>query len=106
MNGRRAFAIVPPTGRYVREDRCQTPIGRLKTIALRPPIDILYAGGAFEAAGADARLTDYPVEDRGWADLERDLVVFRPDLLLLSCTTQTLTADVEATALAKRVRPD
>jgi radical SAM superfamily enzyme YgiQ (UPF0313 family) len=106
VEGRKAYAIVPPTGRYVREDRCQTPIGRLKTIALRPPIDILYAGGAFEAAGAHARLADYPVEDRGWADLERDLATFRPDLLLLSCTTQTLAADVEAAALAKRVRPD
>jgi len=103
---RRAFAIVPPTGRYVREDRCQTPIGRLKTIALRPPIDILYAGGAFEAAGAIARLADYPVEDRGWADLEHDLGTFRPDLLLLSCTTQTLAADLEAATLAKRVQPD
>ena len=103
---RRAFGIVPPTGRYVREDRCQTPMGKLKTIALRPPIDLLYAGGAFEAAGAQARLADSPVADRGWADLEHDLVAFGPDLLLLSCTTQTLAADVEAAALAKRVRSD
>jgi anaerobic magnesium-protoporphyrin IX monomethyl ester cyclase len=103
---RKAYGIVPPTGLYVREDRCQTPVGKLKTITLRPPIDLLYAGGAFEAAGAETRLADYPAENRGWADLERELAAFRPDLLLLSCTTQTLAADVEAAALAKRVWPD
>jgi radical SAM superfamily enzyme YgiQ (UPF0313 family) len=77
----------------------------LKTIALRPPIDLLYAGGAFEAGNAQARLADYPAEGRGWADLERDLATVRPDLLLLSCTTQTLAADVGAATLAKRLRP-
>ena len=105
-HARTAFGIVPPTGLYVREDRCQTPIGRLKTIALRPPIDLLCAGGAFEAAGATARLADYPAEGRGWQDLERDLADLRPDVLLLSCTTQTLRDDVEAASLAKRVRPE
>lgn len=105
-DARTAFGIVPPTGLYVREDRCQTPIGRLKTIALRPPIDLLCAGGAFEATGARARLADYPAEKRGWQDLERDLLGFRPDVLLLSCTTQTLRDDVEAATLAKRLRSE
>ena len=40
---RRVYGIVPPTGKYIREDRCQTPIKNLKTVSLRPPIDLLYA---------------------------------------------------------------
>ena len=47
---KKVFGIVPPTGKYIREDRCQTPIKNLKTVSLRPPIDLLYALGAFEAA--------------------------------------------------------
>jgi len=44
---RTLMAIVPPTGVYVREDRCQTPLEHFRTIALRPPIDLMYAAAAF-----------------------------------------------------------
>ncbi|OPZ04500.1 MAG: coproporphyrinogen III oxidase [candidate division BRC1 bacterium ADurb.BinA292] len=101
----RVFCIVPPTGRYIREDRCQTPIEKMKTIALRPPIDLMYAAGSFEAAGAEVRLTDYPGEQWGWDRLEQDLREFQPDAILLSITTPSLDQDMEAAALAKRVDP-
>jgi len=99
------FAIVPPTGVYVREDRCQTPLEKFRTIAMRPPIDLMYAAGAFEQAGAHCALFDYPAEGLGWEDLERDLRVFHPDVVVLSVTTQTVEADMRAAALAKRVCP-
>ena len=102
---RRVACVVPPTGRMIREDRCQTPIDKMKTIALRPPIDLLYAAGSLEAAGAEVRVKDYPGEDEGWDAMERDLRAFAPDALVLSITTPTLERDLEAAALAKRVDP-
>lgn len=101
----RILCIVPPTGRFIREDRCQTPIDKLKTVSLRPPIDLLYAAGSFEAAGCEVLLKDYPGEEQGWAELECDLREFNPQAILLSITTPSLSLDLEAAALAKRVRP-
>lgn len=103
--GRKVFGVVPPTGKFIREDRCQTPIKHLKTVALRPPIDLMYAIGSFEEAGCESRIRDYPGEDLAWADLERDLREFAPDMLVMSITTPSLDLDMEAATLAKRVNP-
>lgn len=103
---RKVYGIVPPTGKYIREDRCQTPIKNLKTVSLRPPIDLLYATAAFEHSGCECRVHDYPGEDMEWADLERELKEFKPDILIMSITTPSLHDDMEAAALAKRVDPN
>ncbi len=103
---KRVFCVVPPTGRFIREDRCQTPIDKLKTVALRPPIDLMYAAASFEAAGCEVRLKDYPAEEQAWEALEADLARWRPNAVLLSITTPSLERDMEAATLAKRVDPD
>lgn len=101
----KVFGIVPPTGKFIREDRCQTPIRKLKTIALRPPIDLLHATAAFESAGCECRLTDYPGEETGWDALEADLRSFQPDVLIMSITTPSLIDDMKTATLAKKVNP-
>ncbi|MEQ8821971.1 MAG: radical SAM protein [Sumerlaeia bacterium] len=102
----RVFCIVPPTGRFIREDRCQTPIEKLRTVALRPPTDLMYAAACFEKAGAECRLTDYPAEDWGWARLESDLREFAPDIVIMSITTPSFEDDMKASDLIKKVLPD
>lgn len=102
---RRALFLVPPTGRFIREDRCQTPIDKMRTIALRPPIDLMYAAGAYDAVGVECRLRDYPAEDLTWDDLRAELEEFRPDHLILSITTPTLEHDLKAAPLAKELLP-
>ncbi|MBI3735866.1 radical SAM protein, partial [Candidatus Sumerlaeota bacterium] len=99
----KVLGIVPPTGKFIREDRCQTPIKHLKTIALRPPVDLLYAAGSFEAAGANCVVRDYPGEELGWSDLEKELRSFQPDMLVMSITTPSLHDDMKAAELAKQV---
>ena len=103
---KRALFAVPPTGKYIREDRCQTPIDRLKTVALRTPIDLAYAAGAFESQGVECRLVDYPGEERDWEDLKRDLREFQPDFLILSITTPSLNEDLKAARIAKEIDPN
>ncbi len=102
----RVLCIVPPTGKYIREDRCQTPIDKLKTVALRPPIDLMYAAAAFEKAGADCRLVDYPGEGWGWNQLEDDLRIFKPNAVVLSITTPSFEEDMRAATLARQVLPN
>jgi len=46
---RRVFLVVPPTGRYIREDRCQTPIERLG-FARDTGFMAYWLGAAFENA--------------------------------------------------------
>lgn len=104
-NRKRAFFAVPPTGRFIREDRCQTPIDRLKTVALRPPIDLLYAAGAFEKKGLDCRLCDFPAEDLVWDDFTRQIREFKPHFVILSITTPSLQDDLRATQLIKEIDP-
>ncbi|MBN1867351.1 radical SAM protein [Candidatus Sumerlaeota bacterium] len=105
-NVKKVLLAVPPTGLYIREDRCQTPIENLKTVALRPPIDLLYAGAAFERGGATCRLVDYPGERRGETDLENDLREFAPDMVVLSITTPGFDDDMRVATRIKRVAPD
>lgn len=98
---RKIFLIVPPTGLYIREDRCQTPIGHMTTIALRPPIDLLYAAAAFEAEGAECKVTDYPGEGWGLDRLMADLEKEQPDLVLFSITTPGFSEDM---AVAREIK--
>ncbi len=74
-------------------------------VALRPPIDLMYVAAAYERAGHEARLVDYPGEDLEWASLERDLREFRPQTLLMSITTPSIEDDLRVAGLAKKVDP-
>lgn len=102
---KRILLIIPPTGRYIREDRCQTPIEKFKTVALRPPIDLMYAAAGFEAAGCLCRLSDFPAERKNWKDLKQLFEEYSPDILVISITTPSLALDVKAAALAREVNP-
>lgn len=102
---RKAYLIVPPTGLYIREDRCQTPIKDLKTVALRPPIDLMYAAAAFERGGCECRLTDFPAEGLDWNDLDQRLRDMQPEFLVLSITTPSLEDDLHAAEVARRASP-
>ena len=103
---RKVLLAVPPTGLYIREDRCQTPIEHMTTVTLRPPIDLMYAGAVFEEAGVECRLVDYPGEEFDEARFEADLREFKPDMVLLSVTTPGLEDDMLFAALTKSVLPD
>lgn len=99
------MCAVPPTGKYVREDRCQTPIKKLKTISLRPPIDLLYCAGSIEATGCKVLFRDYSAEEVGWEAFLDDLATFSPTDIVLSITTLSLEKDLEAARLAKEHSP-
>lgn len=103
---KRVLLIVPPTGEFIREDRCQTPIEELKTVSLRPPINLMYAAAMFEQGGCECRLRDFPAERLGWDALERELSDFNPDILFISATLPSLEEDLHSATIAKKINPE
>jgi radical SAM superfamily enzyme YgiQ (UPF0313 family) len=103
----RILLVNPPTGIYLREDRCQSPVRSMIAQGARPPMDLAYiAATCREAAGAECRIRDFPVEGGGWNALEAELENFRPDVLVISTTTPTFELDMEAARRAHRILGD
>lgn len=100
-----ALLVNPPTGRYIREDRCQWPVKGLAATVLRPPLDLLYLAAVLEAEGVAVKLEDYPARDASWETFEQEIRGMDPDILLISTTSLTIENDVEACRIAKRARP-
>src|SRR5512135_3453194 len=96
----RVLLIVPPTGLYIREDRCQTPIDKLKTVSPRPPMDLMYMAAGLEQKGVQCLIRDYPVLNQGWDEFRKDISSFDPDMVILSITTPSLVHDMEACKIA------
>ncbi len=97
----RALLVNPPTGLYIREDRCQAPLKGMAATMARPPLDLAYMAACLEEAGVECRIRDYPVEKGTWGDFESDLRAFSPHMLVISVTSFTIAQDMRACALAK-----
>lgn len=99
-----ALLINPPTGNYIRDDRCQVPAEAISS-ALRAPMDLLYYATILQNSGVRCLLRDYPAEGSGLEDYLSDLLEFQPDILIVSATTPTLTSDLACVTSAKKIKP-
>ena len=106
MRVKKALLINPPSGLYIREDRCQVPVEGLSATALRPPIDLAYMSSVLQSQGVECRIRDYPAERKHWDSLRREIEIFQPDMLVISVTTPTLSIDMRACDLAKEIKPE
>ncbi|MDH4161440.1 MAG: radical SAM protein [Nitrospirota bacterium] len=102
---KRVLLVYPPSGRLLREDRCQIPAKNIVMSPPVPPMDLLYLAAVAERSGCECRVRDYSVAGRGSADFLRDLESYRPDYLLVSITTPSIEGDMAQIAAAKRVLP-
>jgi anaerobic magnesium-protoporphyrin IX monomethyl ester cyclase len=102
---RKALLIVPPTGLYNREERNQALVSKLAVPALRPPLDLCYIAAVLQKRGVECRIADFPAERLVWEDLETLIRDFRPDALIISSTTFTLSLDLKSCSLTKRIDP-
>lgn len=98
----KVLLAVPPTGLYIREDRCQTPIEKLKTVAPRPPIDLLYIAAILRKNGVYCTIRDYPVLNQTEKDLMTDIEQIRPDWVIMSITTPGLNDDLQLISSLKK----
>lgn len=102
---KKILLVNPPSGAIIREDRCQTPIDGLRTVAMRTPIDLLYIAAMLEQAGCECRICDYPAYGKSWDDFKTDIETFNPDFLVINATTPSLKKDMMAAEMAKKVMP-
>lgn len=102
----RAFLIYPPTGLYMRDDRCQAPVNGMTAQPMRAPLDLAYMAASLESVGVECKIKDYPAERQGWLNFEEDLPNFKPGMLIISVTTPTLLEDLMAANVAKKVLKD
>lgn len=102
----KALLINPPTGLYVREDRCQSSVSDFTVSVARPPMDLMMMASNLEAQKVICWIKDYPMEGGDWAVFKRDFADFNPDMLVLSITTPTIKEDFLALDIAKGINPD
>lgn len=105
MNNNKAFLITPPTGLYVRDDRCQSSIGDFAIKVIRPPSDLMMIAAVLESLGFTCSIKDYPVEGGTWDTFKKDIAAFNPGMLIISATTPTLANDMLACGIAKQYAP-
>ncbi len=100
----RALLCNPPTGKYIRDDRCQVPADAISS-SLRAPIDLLYYATILRDGGYECVLRDYPAEGAGREAYLADLARLRPDVVVVSATTPTLRDDLRCIEDAKAANP-
>lgn len=99
---KKALLINPPSGMYIRDDRCQVPVKGLSS-GLRTPLDLAYMAAMLEQENFKCVIRDYPAEGRDWQDYRGELESGNFDILVISVTTPTLDADLAACDIAKQI---
>lgn len=98
---KRILLIYPPSPVLNREDRCQQPTKELLVIPPLPPTDLMYLASIAEQCGFEAKIKDYSLG----GNFSEDLESFNPDYLVANIATPTFKTDMEAVALAKKIKP-
>ncbi len=100
----KALLFHPPTGLFLRQDRCQTPIENRS--AMEPPNELGYIAAMMELSGVVCKIQDYPMVDGTRKLYVRDVLDFQPDMIVVATTAATLDADISFCAEAKKINKD
>ena len=100
---KKALLLVPPTGRYMRDPRCQAPVDTRVAESARPPMDLAYIASILEEDNIECIIKDYPMEKARWEDYKGDLLSFDPDMVAVSTTLPTLDRDLLGFEIAKQI---
>jgi radical SAM superfamily enzyme YgiQ (UPF0313 family) len=101
----KVFLMYPPTGVYMRDDRCQAPVEGMTAQPNRAPLDLAYMAAMLEQLGVVCKIMDYAAQKAPWEEVEKDINAFRPDLLMVSVTTPTIQNDLAVCRMAKKIDP-
>lgn len=91
---RRVLFAICPTGRYCREDRCQSFFKYSLIPNMRVPLEECEAAGAIIAAGASAQIIDAPAENLSEQQFLLKVESAKPDLIVVVTTFGTLADDL------------
>ena len=102
----KCFLVIPPTGLYVREDRCQSSVEDFSVEFFRPPHDLMMMAATLEKQGVECRIKDYPVEGGDYDSFKEDFKNFDPQMVVISITTPTMDKDMGVLQCAKDLKPE
>ena len=102
----RVFLLYPPTGVYMRDDRCQAPVDGMTAQPNRAPLDLAYMAAMLERIGITCKIRDYAAEKAPWEILKSDITDFKPDMMLVSVTTPTIVHDLTVCRIVKEADPE
>ncbi len=101
----RVFLLYPPTGVYMRDDRCQAPVEGMTAQPNRAPLDLAYMAAMLEQIQIKCQIRDYAAAKSSWELLQSDMFDFKPDMILVSVTTPTIVHDLAVCRIAKELDP-
>lgn len=93
----------PPTGRYIRDTRCQASVNDIVAIADRPPVDLAYIAGSITYHGDDCIIRDYPAERYTRNQMEEDIKNLDIDYVVINTTIFTYHEDLELCNMVKNI---
>jgi anaerobic magnesium-protoporphyrin IX monomethyl ester cyclase len=100
---KKVFLMYPPTGVYMRDDRCQAPVEGMTAQPNRAPLDLAYMAAMLEKLQVECKIKDYAAQKASWEEVKQDIKNFEPDLLLVSVTTPTIKNDLTVCRFAKEI---
>ena len=88
------FLCNPPTGFFIRDERCQIDVKSRLAENIREPVQILYLAGLLQKQGHDVFFRDYSASHLSIKDALLDVNSFMPDLFYLETTQGTFSNDL------------
>jgi Fe-S oxidoreductase len=95
--------INPPTGKYIRDTRCQASVDDAFAISARAPVDLAYIAGAIAKNGHTYYIKDYPVEGLEWDDMLRDIETLKIDYIVINTTIFSFEEDLKVCGACKNI---
>lgn len=100
---RRWLLINPPTGKYIRDTRCQASVNDAFAIVERAPVDLAYIATVISGNGHKCFLRDYPAEKMGWDDMIRDIKYFKINYIIINTTMFSYADDLKICKICKEI---
>lgn len=98
--------VNPPTGKYIRDTRCQASVNDIFAVVDRAPVDLAYIAGAITENGGECFIKDYPAEGLTVENLIVDLKKINADYIVINTTMYTYEADLNLTDICKKLNPN
>lgn len=106
MKSKRWLLMNPPTGKYIRDTRCQASVEDIFAVAERAPVDLAYIAGALSANGHESFIRDYPAEGLSWEDMRQDIKRLDLDYVVINTTMFSYKEDLKVCMECKHIDSD
>lgn len=93
----------PPTGKYIRDIRCQASVDDIFAVSERAPVDLAYIAGAIIENGHHCYIRDYSTEGLSWTNVENDINNNNVDYVVINTTMFSYEDDLKVCTLCKSI---